>query len=350
MSASWPRVQVQASDGQWRAEPDWPQTGGPAGQLALGTGGELGASAPTGSTTIMEGLGEGIGTGSAVFVTPAVNTPLHLTGQPILDLWATLSLPDAHIEARLEVLDPDGGPMSGAVSFGYRSARHLDPMPNGTFDQRTGRTPPTGMPLNIPIRFLPGDLRVPAGGRLRLTVSGPQEGALASGLNTSIGILHDCEHPSALRFLIPGAEAKPLNVQEFDEKAMPTDNAAPRVAVDGGGIAAAPLCGAAPKRLQPFMGAERGAADPLLATATARLSRRGGRVRLAPTDGATLRKLRLSLRRGKRTVARARVDRITRTRSIRIKGRLRRGRYTFVITGSNPDDRTGRLTLRLRVR
>jgi predicted acyl esterase len=50
----WPVAQVQGTDGQWRAEPSWPQTGGPVGQLALTAGGGLGATAPSGSTRFLE--------------------------------------------------------------------------------------------------------------------------------------------------------------------------------------------------------------------------------------------------------------------------------------------------------
>ena len=46
---AWPRVQVQGTDGQWRAEPELPDdAAGPAGQLALGAGGTLGTAEPEG--------------------------------------------------------------------------------------------------------------------------------------------------------------------------------------------------------------------------------------------------------------------------------------------------------------
>ncbi|MFP5372515.1 MAG: CocE/NonD family hydrolase, partial [Actinomycetes bacterium] len=106
----WPPVQVQGTDGQWRAEAGFPQTGGPAGQLALGPSGALGASAPTGSTAFREGPNDtGTVSGTrAVFETPVLEAPLHLTGMPFADLWLTTDRPDGHVTAKLEVVRPDG--------------------------------------------------------------------------------------------------------------------------------------------------------------------------------------------------------------------------------------------------
>jgi hypothetical protein len=52
----WPDVQVQGSDGGWRAEREWPGTGGPVGQLALGPAGALGVTEPAGTSTFTEGV------------------------------------------------------------------------------------------------------------------------------------------------------------------------------------------------------------------------------------------------------------------------------------------------------
>ena len=214
---AWPAVQVQGSDGQWRAEPDWPRSGGPVGQLALGPDGTLGVASPTGSTSYVEGLDEEdtIPGTRAVFTTPALAAPLHLTGQPVLDVWLTTTTGDGHVVARLQVLAPDGSvaTLDGSnaqeiATYGMRSLRHLEPMPNGYFVQQHGQLAPIGTPIRVPLRFQPNDLVVPAGGRLRLTVAGMLNGpdqTTPSGTAAQITLLHDCGHPSALRFL----EARP---------------------------------------------------------------------------------------------------------------------------------------------
>ena len=259
----WPAVQVQSSDGQWWTAPEFPTTGGPIGQLALGPEGTLGATDPTGSTSYSEqrltgtaGDGE-----SAVFETAPVSAPLHLTGQPMLDLWVSSSLPDGHVAAELEVLDEAGQPMmapgGGAhATYGVRSLMHVSPMPNGWFEQESGVLFPTATPTQIVVRLLPTDLVVPEGGRLRLTVSGSvsydKGSSLPSGTGSQITIHHDCEHPSTLRFRMPDPDAELLDVREKDEIDQPLSSApATMGSRDGAGIAVAPVCDAAPAAL-PF--------------------------------------------------------------------------------------------------
>jgi predicted acyl esterase len=176
---SWPDVQVQASDGQWRAEREFPSTGGPVGQLALGAEGILGETEPDGSTEYTEAVSED--DGEAVFQTTPVDEPLHLTGQPVLDLWLTTDRPDGHIAARIDVLGEDGevlthegatGAQNMHSTFGFRSLQHLEPMPENYFMQESPVVPATGTPLRVPVRFQPTDLVVPPGGSLRVTVAG----------------------------------------------------------------------------------------------------------------------------------------------------------------------------------
>ena len=248
----WPVVQVQDTTGQWRAEPDFPRTGGPQGALALGDG-TLGARKPTGSTSYMEGPDENetVSGTRAVFETPAVKAPLHLAGQPVLDAWLTTDRPDGHVAAKLEVLDKTGAVMEHAGAdgatlrdYGYRSLRHLDPIVEDHFFQTAGKDAPTGVPLHVPVRFYPTDTVVPAGGKLRLTVAGSIDGSEPSGLFPTITLLHDCAHPSALRFTMPRSRPDELNVRETDEKAVPLPSHpadAPGLQ-DGGGLATAPAC------------------------------------------------------------------------------------------------------------
>lgn len=245
----WPVVQVQDSSGQWRAEPEFPTTGGPAGQLALGADGVLGAAAPSGSTTFVGGVG------SAVFTTPALAAALHLTGQPVVDLRVQSINPATPITAVLEVLKADGTVQRLSGNFdvataGTRSLAFLDPMAKGWFEQALPAPAVPGTTLRVPLRLLPTDLVLPAGSRLRLTVgttgSAPKS-VLPTGIGAPVTILHDCASVSALRFLMPSPDAPLLNVREVREGtktlASAPEAAGPR---DGGGIAGEPVCGKAP--------------------------------------------------------------------------------------------------------
>lgn len=262
----WPDVQVQASNGQWRAEPEWPSTGGPVGQLALGPEGSLGLTQVDGSTSYTEALTEA--DGMAVFETPKVSAPLQLTGQPVLDLWLTTDRPDGHVASRIEVVGPEGevlthegatGAQNKHATYGMRSLQHLEPMPDNYFVQENIVLPPTGTPIRVPVRFQPTDLVVPEGGSLRVTVSGALDDftrtVQPSGTFSTITLLHDCEHTSALRFVMPTPGMPLLDVRETDEReGQPLLTAAPRTASlhDGAGLATAPVCGKAPERLASF--------------------------------------------------------------------------------------------------
>ncbi len=273
---AWPAVQVQATDGRWRAEPGWPEIGGPAGQLALGPDGALGAAAPTGSTTFTEGPDdeESVEGTRAVFETAPVSGPLHLSGQPVLDAWLTTSKPDAHLVAKLQVVGADDEIIEHAGSAGQelgtlaaRSLRHLDPMPEGYFKQEEGRPAPTATGIRVPMRFMPVDLVVPAGARLRLTVAGQTSWShitVPSENQSKIELLHGCEHTSALRFQMPHPDAPLLNVRETDEADAGPLASAPKDSgvADGGGLAVAPVCGKGPERVTEFMGPEKPAERP----------------------------------------------------------------------------------------
>ena len=253
---SWPAAQVQDSSGQWRAAPGFPRHGGPAGQLALGAGGKLGESAPTGSDAFNESNADE----SVVYETPAVSAPLTISGEAIADLWLTTSMPDGHITGVLQVLGADGAvaTFEGGQEIGTHGARslqHLDPMPDGFFAQEAGQAPPTGEPIRVPLRFQPADLVVPAGGKLRLTISGQTAWArqtTPSGFQSTITLLHDCEHPSALRFMTQPSDAPLLNVRETDEEGALRASAPAKRMTDGGGLASGKVCGQDPERLPSF--------------------------------------------------------------------------------------------------
>ena len=194
-------------------------------------------------------------------MTPKLKRPLHITGQPVADLWVMTEFDDAHIAVELEVLGPDGEPLhhlgsstEAVATYGVRSAQHRQRMWRGWFAQREGIPTPQREPFPLPVRFLPTDLEVPKGGQLRLTVSGSVQyskgESLPSGRGGEVTILHSCERVSVLRFLMPRANAKLLNVRERDELGRLTSRPAQRMGRrTGGGLATARVCGQAPKRI-----------------------------------------------------------------------------------------------------
>ncbi|MDQ4004977.1 MAG: CocE/NonD family hydrolase, partial [Actinomycetota bacterium] len=261
----WPSVQVQDTTGAWRVEPEFPTTGGPVGHLALGPGGTLGASVdPSGTTTYTEGVDDGtpISGDRAVFETAPLSAPLHLTGQPALDLSLQTNVPDGHVATKLQVIGPDGQILRQAGSgrqeigtYGMRSLQHLDPMPHNHFEQEQGKLAPMNTPIPVLVRFQPTDFVVPAGARLRLTIAGTityaSRDTQPSGSRATITILHDCERPSALRFLMPTPGADLIDVREWGETSLESPGATQSLR-DGGGTATAPVCGEAPQRLEMF--------------------------------------------------------------------------------------------------
>jgi predicted acyl esterase len=259
----WPEVQLQSSDGQWWVAPDFPTTGGPMGQLALGPDGTLGATAPAGASSYTEQRVTGTPRAgeSLVFQTPVMTEPLHLTGQPMLDLWVSSNLPDGHVAAKLEIIGPNGQPATapgnGAqATYGVRSLMHIDPMQSGWFEQELGKPFPISAPTKVVVRLLPTDLVVPVGSRLRLTLSGSvsyaKGSSLPSGAGSQITIHHDCTRPSVLRFRMPDPDAQLLNVREKDEIGQPLTSTPAEMGVrDGAGLASAAVCDAAPVAL-PF--------------------------------------------------------------------------------------------------
>ncbi|HEU4480963.1 MAG TPA: CocE/NonD family hydrolase [Actinomycetota bacterium] len=257
----WPDVQIQSSDGQWWAVDEYPTMGKPAGQLALGADGTLGVSKPQGSTSYIEQLqvGTSLPGQEAVFETAPVKDTLHVAGQPVLDLWVESNLPDGHVAVKLEVIGKDGEPVTHggsydefAATYGVRSLQHIEPMKKGYFAQEAGVAFPVGEPTRVEVRFLPSDLVVPKGHSLRLTVSGSvaysKGESLPSGTSSQITILHDCDHPSVLRFLTPDPKAQLLNVREEDEvnKKLSSKRAVAGRR-DGAGLASQRVCGDSPE-------------------------------------------------------------------------------------------------------
>ena len=259
----WPDAQVMDNRGQWRAEPSWPDIDGDAGQLALDSDGVLGATAPQGATKFSEVSAAGTA-GEAVFRSAPLGEALHLAGQPVADLWVVLDKPDAHIGVTLEAFKADGTPVREHPGlpidppgiFGARSAKHLEPLDQGWFGQLDPGAPAVGEPVRVSVRFNPTELVVPAGGWVVLTVAGTTCGprqtndssfpSSPSGSATTVTILHDCDHPSALRFVMPIRNADLLNVRDREavDDQLTSDPRSPRWDVDVD-IATERVCGSA---------------------------------------------------------------------------------------------------------
>jgi hypothetical protein len=260
----WPAVQVQSSTGQWWKVKEFPTIGGRVGQLALGPDGTLGKKRPKGETSYIEQVqvGEAAAEQQAVFQTPKLRRPLHVTGQPVLDLWMTTSTDDAHVAASLEVIGRDGEPLHHPgtydefqATYGVRSAQHRKPMRLGWFNQREADPPPSQGPFQLQVRFLPTDLVVPKGGQLRLTVSGSvaysKGESLPSGKASQITLLHDCQRTSTLRFLLPKRRAQLMNVREADEVGKRLTSRSATIGRRNGGkrLATSKVCGKRPVRV-----------------------------------------------------------------------------------------------------
>ena len=232
--------------------------------MALGPGGVLDATAPSGTTTYLEvaapeleadGLPTDVPGTSAVFTTAPLAEPLELLGRPSVDLWVQLLLPDSHLTARLEVVDAAGERLTPeARTAGARSAQHLLPLVGGRMRQTAGIAAPVLQPVLVTIPLDPTDLIAPVGSRLRLTIAGssimwdgldgvtPGLGAvfqgptIPSGMVQPVTILHDAAHVSALRFTVPEVSSTLLDVRERDEGTMPVATApatSPPVTPDG---------------------------------------------------------------------------------------------------------------------
>jgi len=284
-TASWPVAQVESNDGVWRAEPNWPATGGPAGHLVLGPG-TLGVEpAPEPSSTYTEAVVQTDRSwadrteGSFVsFDSGPLEDRLEITGMPVLDLWVQLDKPDAHIAAEIETFDAEGNPIESRTrsgsTVGFRSMRHLEPFMNGRFVQSQGQDAPINEPIHTVVRFRPVDLVVPPGGRVVLTIAGTQRWSTVglptehpnwpSLANATVTILHDCEHMSALRFVMPRERMDVLDVATPDDPdvgdtgVFSRGNAwghQPKIDSDGG-IATEPVCGQEPIRFDEFFGSE----------------------------------------------------------------------------------------------
>jgi X-Pro dipeptidyl-peptidase len=257
---SWPNVQVQSSDGQWWVAREFPKSGRPFGQLGLGPDNSLGVTKPTGSSSYTEQTetGEAGADEQIVFSTKPLEGPMQITGQPVLETWIQTNTGDGHVAVELEVLGKNGEPLQhkgpdaeAVATYGVRSLQHRQPMKRGFFEQKSGSSAPMNEPFRTKIRFLPTDLTVPAGGKLRLTISGSvsyaKGSSMTSGVPSEITVMHNCKNPSVLRFLMPNKKSKLLNVREPDETGKLASAPKEMGRRDGRGMATAEVCGQKPQ-------------------------------------------------------------------------------------------------------
>ena len=222
---SWPTAQIRSSTGTWRGAADWPATGDAPAHLPLRT-----ASAAT-STTFAEA-------GPAVVFELDTANGIHLTGQPVLDLWVQVEGPDpaaARLGVTIEALAADGTVIDGVATYGARAVAYRAPFVDGYFRQDIADTVEPESVVRVAVPLMPADLLVPPGGSFRISIAGTTSGAapasVASGSGSNITIRHDCTYRSALRFL-DHAAAQDKTAADA-EKSLAAVAAQPRP--DGGG-------------------------------------------------------------------------------------------------------------------
>jgi predicted acyl esterase len=169
--ASWPPVQVQGEHNVWRAVPSFAGMGTeralPLGAGVLGAPGE-------GTVSYRE-------QGTAAWTSPALEAPLHLSGQAFLDATIAVDRDDAHFAMHLEEVRADG--TSRVLTRGYLSARHRESLLRGV-----PVTP--GHPTPYRIRTYPFDRTLAAGSQLRVVLSGVDDFTLpaANGYSAQVAV------------------------------------------------------------------------------------------------------------------------------------------------------------------
>jgi predicted acyl esterase len=173
-----PPVEVQDSEGRWRAESTWPPEGPPRA-LHLGADGSLHDTPPqaTGERLLVPDPAHtqvGVFTlpstpldadcpipSCAAFTLRPVAEQLHFAGRPALDLTVTPSADAGHVSAYLYAVDGGG---ARRIGWGQADVR----FPDGDGRRRTA-TPGRAMRLRLDLQ--PLDSVVPAGAKLVLVLS-----------------------------------------------------------------------------------------------------------------------------------------------------------------------------------
>ena len=199
------------------------QWGAGAGALALET-----AHLPSDPCTTDDRAFEAT-PGALTYTTAPLRAPAQLAGPVDATIYATSTRPEVELVATLEDVAPDGQavPLTSGALLG--SLRQVDPrlswygsdgrplLPYHPYTQRSSSAVPVGKAVRYDIEIFPSDAQIPAGYRLRLTLttsdiphllaSPAQARALAGGVYE---IDRSENHPSYLEVPLVGAGGFPL--------------------------------------------------------------------------------------------------------------------------------------------
>ena len=297
-----PPVAVQTSDGSWRAERDWP----PADTLSIPTGLRAGDYADDG-----ENSGTGSGAGRGIWtISPPLPYDAHFAGVPTAELELGAGVPNANVVVNVYAIAPD------------REAILLS--------REASLVPPDG---RVSLELYGNDWKLPAGYRLGVLVSGANAEwwmhvPTYSSVHLERGVIRLPFAQIERTQTIEGAPAVRL-----EEWLASAPFAIPEETIDE---AATPAFGL-PARLRPAS-----TDPPPVAMAPPAERRRGKRLRVRIAirgrrivvygNAPARARLRVALRRGKRTVAVRRLR--TKVNAFRVTLRARRaGRYRVHVSG-----------------
>ncbi len=118
--------------------------------------------------------------GAAVFVTEPFQAPMELTGTVTVELILTTDTPDGAVHAYLDLLAPDGSARyltEGVIRLRHRRVSPEPPLyphfgPYHSFLARDAAEMPAGRPEPVSLGLYATSARIPAGHRLRLSLTG----------------------------------------------------------------------------------------------------------------------------------------------------------------------------------
>jgi len=209
-----PQVLIQRNDGHFDGPASWPSPAADSGLFLTPDGGLTPGAAPPGSASYAD---TATGATSSRFLTTEFPAATRLSGQIGFDLLATVGGPDTTFAVQVDDLPPGtaanapvkdqlyDGRDAGAftVTYGWLRAYYRDSV------NPRGRSRPTGGSFLVPgstTRFefpsLYTDYVVPAGHRLRFTISNSAGSTAAADTGGTISLLTG---PGASRILLPVA-------------------------------------------------------------------------------------------------------------------------------------------------
>ncbi|MEO3434090.1 CocE/NonD family hydrolase [Inquilinus sp. CAU 1745] len=238
-----PRSSYSRREGRWIEEPSWPSPNVAWVAFALGADGRLARDVPANeeaALSVRSPLGVGLAggkwcsyarpgdqpvdqrrddAGSLVFETAPLGTPLHVVGDPVVELRFSVDRPVAQVAARLVDVAPDGA--ATRVSYGLLNLTHRD-----SHETPEALEPGKTYTARVQLKHVAQIFR--AGHRLRLSIStsyfpvawpAPDDATLT--VHTGASRLHlplreDALHAPEPRDLghARGALAMPLEIDE----------------------------------------------------------------------------------------------------------------------------------------